>query len=88
LSNSKKLTGLKKRRFLQEGALDRNIFVRLTLREFERERAPPMPQNCIIFFGIRQSWIKYYIIIREAGELVSNIYKYCLSLYKENNLTY
>jgi hypothetical protein len=42
MSDSKKLTGLEKRLFLQEGALDRNIFARLTLREFKRERAAPI----------------------------------------------
>ena len=61
LGNSKKLTGLEKRRFLQEGALDRNIFARLTLREFERERAPPiLLRTALSFFRFMQSPILLY----------------------------
>lgn len=59
MSDSKKLTGLEKRRFLQEGALDRNIFARLTLLKFKRESAAPIePEAALSLSGIMQSYGK------------------------------
>ena len=59
MSDSKKLTGPEGRRFLEEGALDRNIFVRLTLLKFKRERAAPiLPEAALSLSGIMQSYEK------------------------------